>query len=272
MLEYYADHVIVDYLNWRNKMIYAFSSGGTGDALIILSKLKVLSEIHNQKILWSHFERHICHQDPFNQIMKSAFASTILHANSSFIPIAPPEKAENIAKDKAAKVGGRYINTNVRDPLNIMDPHIPAIGDVFNYSKPFVCVQIAAGRMEDATRRILTPTAVKNIQKKLPDFPIIAVGPISLTMPGVVYIKTPNILQAFGIIDQCSAFVGQDGVLAYYAMMQKKPTVINFHDPILPQHYYHPSWVPHSFVLKGSQMVVDLGWEALEFLVNKIRK
>jgi hypothetical protein len=77
-------------------------------------------------------------------------------------------------------------------------------------------------------------------------------------VPDIICVKTPTIIHAFAEINECSGFVGQDGALAYYAMMRKKPTFISFHLKDLPGHYMHPNWESRSIVNIGSNIVPEI--------------
>lgn len=245
-----------------------FSSGGVGDALIVGLKInKMRQQNGHGHFVWEHREKHECHAEPCSDIM-SRFAE-----EAHFILSDQPEKEAMEAK---AGCKGYYIDTRIN---GVIDPYLDfPLGSNFLMLKRgavgksaekkhwggnlphdienFVVVQCQAGRMHDNTKRTVGFDVVKKLREKLPGQPIILLGPEPVDFHGDMICnwtgQTGSILDAFACIDECTLFVGQDGVLAYYAMMQKKPSLVAYHLPNLPGHYWNNAWAGHSLALVGA--------------------
>lgn len=238
----------------HKKRLSISSSGGVGDSLIVGLKIQeAIKSCDSVHIDWFHFEKHQCHADPCLAI-QTKFAS---HAEC-IITKNPEQDAMKLACEKE----GRYLSTKVGDILNpYLDKQI-SCGTFFHERilglKNYIVVQSHAGRMHDNTKREVGIGVINNLISLFPDKLLVLVGPKKhvfktendsqvLNLTG----ETGSIIDVFQIINDCSLFVGQDGVMAYYAMMQKKNTIVSFHLPTLPNHYWNKKWENHSIALVG---------------------
>jgi hypothetical protein len=191
----------------------------------------------------------------------------------SFILCDQPER-----KAMEAKAGckGYYIDTRIN---TVTDPYLDfPIGSEFLHQKRsaigksakkvhwdgnlghdienLIVIQCQAGRMHDSTKRTVGFGVVQQVQKCLPGQPVVLLGPepINFHDKGICNWtgQTKSILDAFSCIDDCALFIGQDGVLAYYAMMRRKPTIVAYHLPNLPGHYWNNAWASHAVALIGA--------------------
>jgi hypothetical protein len=245
-----------------------FSSGGVGDSLIVGLKIRKMRQQNGDcHFIWEHREKHACHKKPCHDIM-GRFAE-----EPRFILCDQPEKEAMEAK---AGCKGYYIDTRIN---SVVDPYLDfPIGSHFLKQKrmaigksaerthwdgnlshdieDFVVVQCQAGRMHDNTKRTIGSDVIKQLRQCLPDQPVVLLGPepVNFHEDGICNWtgQTVSILDAFSCIDECAMFVGQDGVLAYYAMMRRKPTLVAYHLPNLPGHYWNNAWASHSLALMGA--------------------
>jgi len=233
-----------------------FSSGGVGDALIVGLKIqKMRSQNGNHRYVWEHREKHSCHAKACNDIM-DCFAE-----DAKFILSDNPEREAMEAKSGST---GYYIDTTVNW---VPDPYLKfRLGSTFfmrnqvtwpdQLENPIV-IQMAAGRMHDGTKRIVSIDVIKQIREWLPKKSVLLLGPepINVDIDGICNFTgqtSENIRHAFSCIDDCSMFIGQDGVLSYYAMMQKKPTIVAYHIHTLTGHYWNNAWANHSVAILGA--------------------
>lgn len=247
---------------------HVFSSGGVGDALIVGLKIsKMRAQNGEGRFVWEHREKHECHAKPCEDIM-GRFAEECHFILS--------DNPEHEAMEAKAGARGYYIDTRINGVVN---PYIEfPLGSNFLWKKreaigksatkvhwdgnlshdieDFVVVQCQAGRMHDNTKRIIDMEVVKQIKERLPEKPIVLLGPESVTFHGQEVCnwtgQTKSVLDALACIDECSLFIGQDGVLAYYAMMRRKPSLVAYHLPNLPGHYWNNAWAGHSLAMLGA--------------------
>ena len=247
---------------------HVFSSGGVGDALIVGLKIsKMRAQNGTGRYVWEHREKHACHAEPCSDVM-SRFAE-----ECHFILSDDPEREAMAAK---AGAEGYYIDTRINGVVhpylefglgsNFLDQKRGAIGKSaekvhWDGNLPydiedFVVVQCQAGRMHDNTKRTVGVDVIKQLRQSLPDQPIVMIGTETVDFHGEMVLnwtgQTKSILDAFSCIDECAMFVGQDGVLAYYAMMKRKPSLVAYHLPNLPGHYWNNAWAGHSLAMVGA--------------------
>lgn len=235
-----------------------YSSGGVGDALIISLKIRKTKQEYGVDSLyyWTHVEKHACHKWPINEIMKTTI-------QSGFYSCYIRDDAEKFAMEQCKNADGIYLDTKISDLKN---PYMAGyIGErcVFyglgsEYNKKHIIVQVCAGRMYDNTKRTIGINVINSIAKRFPQRNVVLIGPEQIeykekllsniqNMTG----KTETIIDALSYINMCSLFIGQDGVCAYYAMMKRKPTIVNFHIDSLINHYFNKEWAMHSISLIG---------------------
>ena len=233
-----------------NNILHTYSSGGLGDALLVLSKLIRLNKESGQKIHWSHLEKHKCHTRPVNDLMSSA---AFLVKGSEFMYSENPQKE---AMELAATAEGVYIHTRAIDRKYAMELFIAPLqckNNIKELPAKFICVQSAAGRMHDTTKRVITQKAINQLKTAVPGFAIVLLGPEYVPMDDTTLEdglnfsgRTQSILDALCIINHSKGFVGHDGVMSYYAMMQKKATMVFWHAANLPEHYMRKDWSKHT--------------------------
>ncbi|MHA2009816.1 MAG: hypothetical protein ACXADW_02935 [Candidatus Hodarchaeales archaeon] len=229
-------------------MIYkVFSSGGVGDALIV--GLKIQHRFPEVEVAWNHFERHQCHGDPILDIQKQFVKNAIVSIR---------DKPEEQAKEMCSKSNGIYIDTVITNFINpYLKKPLSTGKPILNLDlKDHVIIHMHAGRMHDNTKRTIAFNVIDDIRHKFLNKKIMLVGPepVDLDFPNCINLtgKTESVLEAMQAINGCCLFVGQDGVLAYYAMMLKKPALIAFHLPNLVNHYWNGAWALHSLAIIGA--------------------
>lgn len=242
--------------------IHVYSSGGVGDALIIALKIEKLKNYHilqdtDTIFYWDHAEKHECHRIPISNIMESVvgrdFFKCHIQANNP----------EAYIKELCKLNNGIYLNTRI---MGIITPYLVSeFGSTFilpwqDNKLPHIVINVLAGRTYDNTRREIGSEIIHQIARQFPDRQIVLIGPESndsldkIDYEGRVYNatgKTPTVIDAMSYINGCCLFVGQDGVLAYYSMMLRKPTIIHYHIPNLIGHYFNQEWAYHSIALFG---------------------
>ena len=239
-----------------------YSSGGVGDALIVAMKIEHLRLWTDAKIEnWGHHEKHECHTEACTDIVRH------------FVPDGNfwcVDKPEAMAKELSRLNHGKdrlYIDTRIKE---FPHPYLPnPIENNFSLStelwelENYIVVQMTAGRLHDNTRRSVQVPAINQLHERFPDKSIVLLGPermicefdypvINLTA------KTVSILDALSCINSCGLFVGQDGVMAYYAAMLGKPTVISYHLPNLLNHYWNNHWSLHCCAMVAGNTVMSL--------------
>lgn len=242
-----------------------YSSGGVGDALIVGLKIQQM----NAKGQWIQWEKHECHRKPILDVMRCFTPRAEVRISDS------PEKD---AKEYAELHGGQYVNTvitGINWPYLNVPIHSP---NSFNASG-HICVQLLAGRMNDSTRRSISPFVINELYHKFPGKRIVLLAPEPVHCQefiGLVNLtgKTESVVDALDAINDCSLFIGQDGVLAYYAMMLHKPTIVAYHLPNLLRHYWNGKWATHSLALCGSGNCLHMlpVSSKVEELFNMVRK
>lgn len=238
-----------------------FSSGGVGDALIVGMKIENLRVWTKAKIqYWQHREKHECHGHACNDIVKHFVPK------GKFILSENPEKEskeiEAIGNDQF-KNSCKYIDTKI---IEFPHPYLPnQIENNYHLStelwdkENYICVQMTAGRLHDNTKRHINFSVIYQLHEKFPNKTIVMLGPELIPyetnfLGNVINLtgKTPSILDAFSCINNCGLFVGQDGVMAYYSMMLRKNTIINYHLPNLINHYWNNHWSLHGLAVCGA--------------------
>lgn len=229
-----------------------FSSGGLGDSLIVGLKISQTTQ-HRQGVVWENYEKHEVHKNCCETI-QDKFAG-----HSKCIIVDKPEKE---ALAKCQEEGGIYLNTKITE---VVCPYLNKPIDTMGYFNnkifgidDYVLVQAQAGRMNDNTRREIGPEVLNQLLDAFPSKPMVVVGPekaifSTKDMRRIINLtgETPSILNVVELINNCSLFVGQDGFMAYYSAMIKKPTIIHYHLPNLPSHYWHGRWSSHCIGLTG---------------------
>lgn len=222
-----------------------YSSGGVGDNLII--GLKIQKKFPGEKIFWRHYEKHSCHHEPCSDLMKAMFPT----GDVAFIKSDKPEA-------EAKGEGGTYINTVI---AGHEDPYLnEQLGESPLTFKDHIVIQMSAGREGDDTYRVVSKDLISQIAKDNADKKIVLLSGKIMAFPKTKNVinlsgQTGTVVDALGYINNCSFFIGQDGVLAYYAMMLKKPTLVNFHLPTLPGHYFNAKWLAHAVpVCQGNSL------------------
>lgn len=221
------------------------STGGLGDALICLLKVREIGEAK----FWLHGTGHKEHIAGIEDVQKLA---TGVECSCEKITKDTREEFEHRSQTHADNTHTNYtrISTQVKE---IQDPFISrpfdGFAEPFIVSRPYICIQCAGGRMGDSTKRTIDERAIKDLKEVFPAHEIVLLGPEHIEFSeGIVKNKfnrtgrTYSIIDALAIINECDAFVGHDGVMAYYAMMIHKPTIINWHVPNLPSNYMHNKW------------------------------
>ncbi len=258
-----------------------YSSGGAGDALIVLNKISLYFTETGGPIIFKMLEKHPCQKDAIDDLIK---AKKYLRFESGFQLSQNPEKE---ARELAAKNEGLYFNTRVRDeeyPLSTTFHPYQSKNGIQKIQQPYICVLYAAGRMKDNTKRVISTGNIKKIKESFPEHRILILGSEFIDFDDdLVETKfnktgrTKSILDAMAYINDADGFIGQDGVLAYYSMMLGKPTIINWHLPNLPEHYFHPEWSQntiHMYEGVSVSMMSDLEFIAFQDLIatKKVEK
>ena len=214
------------------------STGGLGDALIVLAKILQIKDSG----YWCHGTSHDVHIQEVKNIQ-----NLIPNLMTECITISR-KTSEQFHKDKekfAEKNGMEYTHLNTK----IIEMKYPFLSYPLIKPMPIanICIQMTAGRLDDNTRRSVGMDVVHEILA-LKSEPIVAlIGPEEIRIPSHPRLKnitgmTPSILDTFAIIGGSDFFIGQDGVCAYYAAFLKIPCIINYHIPTLIDHYWHPQW------------------------------
>ncbi len=234
-----------------------YSSGGVGDALIVAMKIEHMRLWTKTKInYWGHYEKHECHREPCTSIIKH-FVSN----GDCWIDTQPEKRAKELAESN-----GTYIDTKI---INFPHPYLPhPIENNFKFKTKiwdhdkYICIQTTAGRLNDNTRRSISFKVIHGLKKRFPDRDIVLLGPerLDITENHMINLtgETQSILDAFSIINDCVLFIGQDGIMAYYAAMLGKPTIISYHLPNLLNHYWNNYWSLHAVAMVGGNNVVSL--------------
>jgi hypothetical protein len=235
------------------------SSGGLGDALIVGLKIqqwrKNNAKLYQKKAQWFHYEKHECHREPIEQIIP-------YFVNDGGCVISKsPEKDALRTVEVSLSMGRKSIYLHTK--LNVLsNPYIDfPIESVYipykNFNKKHICIQTAAGRLHDSTKRMVSKKVIEDMSKLFPDKAIVLIGTEKIddykgTKIRIFSGKLDNIVDTFKLIDGCCLFIGLDGVLAYYAAMKKKPCIIHYHIPTLLNHYYNEKWNSHVLPLCGT--------------------
>ena len=232
------------------------SSGGCGDSLIVGLKLKKLN-LDKESYIWNHYEKHAEHENSINEIIDFLELSGRCYITNS--PYKDAIKLSSVNEVYPAadqyNINGGYISSVIS---GFSEPYFD-ISDTTN--KQYVIIQTAAGRMKDNTKRIVSPQLIASICHILPHYRIILIGPEKYcSLSNVLNLtgKETNLRQIFKLIDNCSLFIGQDGVLSYYSLMIKKPTIVNYHMSTLVSHYWNEKWRNHSLSYSQGQIFFDL--------------
>lgn len=251
------------------------SSGGVGDSLIVCLKILQWKRLHpNKEVVYYHYEKHRCHKKPIDQII-----GEFIGDGECYIVDKPEIMAKNTVKTMKASSGlikkvlqkdndVMYLNTRIE---NISYPYLyEGIKGKSLFKEPYICVQSAAGRMGDSTKRIITPDAIRQILEFFSHFKVVVLGPKQNIFKDRNLInysgRTDSIIDAFKIINNCYAFIGLDGVLAYYAAMIKKSSIIHYHIPTLLNHYFNPMWKSHVIPYIGTHNLSNIRIEGLQKL------
>ena len=237
----------------RDGMLEVFSSGGVGDSLIV--GLKIQKELARcgkgpEDVVWKHYEKHLCHVNPISDVMQHFARQTECKIE---------DKPEVMAQEACGAVGGIYLDTRVPTlSYPYLDKPLRSASIKSAGSTKYLCVHLVAGRLNDNTCRKVSGQALQTLLDNFPDKKMVLLAPtkvdVDLPLDRVVNLtgQTKTITEAFDIINSCSLFVGQDGVLAYYAMMIQKPTIVAYHLPNLPGHYWNAKWGFHSLLFVGA--------------------
>ncbi len=255
-----------------------FSSGGVGDTLIVGMKIQQDSlKFPATEYVWKHFEKHECHSEPCLDIMDQFVEGA---------EFCITDKSEACAKQLAVDTGGHYIDTVITGwPNPYLKQPLCDGKFVLEHSELFdlsghIVVQVQAGRMYDNTRREIGPGVITELLETF-ERKIVIIGPEHynysfadsdrvINLAGT----TDSILDCLQLINDCILFVGQDGVVAYYAMMLKKLTIVNFHIPTLINHYWNAAWQNHSLAFTGAGRNLNKlpEHEKLKLLFNVIKE
>lgn len=237
-----------------NNIKEVFSSGGVGDTLIVGLKIRQsMKNFPETEFTWRHFERHQCHADPCMNIMGMFVQKREIYVMDG------PEKA---AKEMCHDVNGTYLDTVIKGyPNPYLDKPLGdgsfllGRSDTFDL-KDHIVIQMHAGRMHDNTRREVGREVIQQLKDEFWLRKIVLIGPESYEYKDdqVVNLtgQTPNVVDSLELINDCSLFVGHDGIAAYYAMMMKKLVIVSFHIPTLVNHYWNLNWANHALCLQGS--------------------
>lgn len=242
------------------KLPHFVSSGGVGDALIAGVKIK---NAFGDDVSWNHYEKHECHQYALTDLVE-AFgfkeARFISHEKPYFAACEAVNREKVMpAIDQYSPAGG-YVSSVCR---TMEAPFLPSPicrrKTSFTIPIEAICIQALAGRPHDDTRRIVGMQIVRSINSLFPGRHIVIVGPERNDLfneheiHGLINLtgRTPSVVDALSIIDLCAGFVGHDGVMAYYAMMRRKPTIVSYHMPMLAEHYWNDTWAPRTQVVRG---------------------
>lgn len=240
-------------------MIEIFSSGGVGDALIVGLKIQQGFEAEERRIVWRHFEKHECHGDACLDIQQQ-FAD---HSECFIM-----EQPHNNMLEMCDSVGGIYIDTKMGEVLSPYLKKPLARGSFFHEKllgeSDYIVVQAQAGRMNDNTRREVSLDVMNGLLQLFPDKKIVILGPESHPFHTVDMSRTINltgatesVIDALEIINDACLFIGQDGIMAYYSLMLKKPTILAFHIHTLPEHYWNERWGSHAVALLGAGNILS---------------
>jgi len=252
------------------------SSGGVGDALV--AGTKILNKF-GENVRWHHFERHACHNKALADLMQAFGFSEVNHRICEM----PYTEATTLvnrqrlipAIDQYDPTGG-YVSSCCRTMERpFLDKPLYTIEQLVPWDS--ICVQMVAGRLHDNTRRTVGAAALKLIRQVFPSKYIIVVGPEKnewiegCVENGLINLTgmTDSIVDALRVVNSCAGFIGHDGVLAYYAMMRRKPTIVSYHAPELAEHYWHDEWSTHGLRILGNN-IMCLGRAELHQLAKMI--
>ena len=245
------------------------SSGGVGDALIVALKMSFPWYVPR---LWVHHEKHDCHARALEELVGFFWPKVgwVKMCKEPYIEALKMVGARHVIPPVDQEVGSHaYLSSDVS---TVNDPYIEdrvargvrAWGDPYHLGRcRNVCVQKHAGRLGDSTRREVSNSMIEMVAKRLPKRNVFVLGQESCKVPNfrnVINLTglTPSLIEAFDVVENCDLFIGQDGVLAYYALMRRKPTVINYHDPRLVNQYWNEKWLPHGFpCFMGNNLMVN---------------
>jgi len=256
----------------NTKVIHIYSSGGVGDTLIVALKIDKLKNYEKQQgnttmFYWDHAERHECHRNAISEIMKKTVGEDYFKCE---IQPEMGSNPEHYIKEKCKSMNGTYLDTKI---MGITSPYLDfKIGEDFIISweeklVPHIVVNMLAGRTYN-TRREVNVKVVHQLAKEFPKKRVVLLGPEMMEYLDNEFIQyegrvynatghTDTIIDALSFINGCCLFVGQDGVLAYYSMMLRKPTIVHYHMPSLIQHYFNQNWAYHSIALFGGGNVLE---------------
>lgn len=225
------------------------TSGGLGDLLIQCNKILHLGL--GEPIHIYSYEKHECLERPMKELLKlfGLIGTVSIRQDAYKEAIKKVARVETYpAIDQFNKDGG-YVSSQL---FNYKKPFIKKIlGDSPTENSPrSVVVSLEAGRNND---RFVSPNIACQLAKLLP-YPVVIIGMEKVYHPGPIVNCTGELsLQTvFSLINSCSLFVGQDGIFSYYAAMCKKPTIINYHEPNLINHYFSPLWADHVLTIIDS--------------------
>ena len=238
-------------------MIYFYSSGGCGDALIVGLKFSQLiksnQKLNSLDVTWLNFEKHKKHQLPIQWIMNGFEIPGV-----SIIRDEPYKEAIRLAKvyevypakDQYNQLGG-YISSIISNMENPFLEKLIISSKNYNLG-PNISIIRNSGRSNDNSTRTISHEFIIKMRQKLDNIgvklPIIILGtkPSEIVewSPNIIDLsgKTETILDAFEIINNSILTIGFDGVLAYYSAMVRQPTIIHFHEPNLVNHYWNERW------------------------------
>jgi len=228
------------------------SSGGLGDAWICF--LKIIHASNGERVVWDHMTGHQIHVDPITELM--TVMPDIQEAKCHKI-----DKKSRPDKEKFLMTEGTIrLNTKAGE-IESPTPDLPVINNIYE-KEDYVVVQPGAGRPNDNSFRYFMPYAVDSFIElfKSKNKGIVLLGAEYKTQNEDCFNLTnkSSIKTSLQIIRGSKFFIGFDGFLAYAAMSMKIPSIVIFHDPILPDHYMNKAWEKLTTWTVGPQRISDI--------------
>ena len=112
-------------------------------------------------------------------------------------------------------------------------PEFKTSGILF-IKRPYIVIQAHAGKLDGGnTKRLSYDTIYKLIDHFLPEIGIVLIGTDNFygeVKKCLNLVKQTTIEMAFNVIATCDGFVGPEGLMAFFALSQKKDSIIFYRD------------------------------------------
>jgi len=219
-------------------MFTAVTTGGVGDTLICLVKIKQIGDC----IQWIHGSAN---KEFANSIKEIQQLSTCTNIAYQQITNKNKNYFESNCKKYCNDINSKYLrlNTKIIEMQNpFLEEHLVSpiyAGDV--------CINTTAGRLLDDSKRIVSCETINNVAKQNSHLKVVLIGPEKLNykfMNNIINLtgQTKSIIEAMQYVGGSKYFIVHDGIFAYYAAFLRKKCIINYHDPILMNHYWNDAW------------------------------